>query len=369
MKKVYLLSIVIILIFEFSAFGQNKNPFNSIAEIKSDWELGTSWTGGVSPGTIDVQNVIITIQGYISRNGNLSFKNNADLVVDSYDTLVIAGDLLFQNTTTLTIKDGAVLVVTGNFTSNNNINVDASGSLVVLGNFISGNNTSIDFAGDGAMYVIGTFDAGQNTTVTGGEVEGEAALESNTALAEFINQIAPGKLPVTLLYFKASAQSSTVEINWASSKAWDFSHYELERSENGKDFFQIATIDAEENSNETVEFSFVDYSPVFGTSYYRLKAVDIDGKYEYKGIEVVKFGAESFKVYPNPSTSGFVTVDWSHSGEGATAILKDHSGRTLRSANISVQNNKLDTSNLPAGMYLLTVQGAAGKQQTQLIIR
>ena len=174
--------------------------------------------------------------------------------------------------------------------------------------------------------------------------------------------------PVTLLYFKTTASQQSVEISWASSKAWDFSHYELERSADGLAFDFVATIDAAEFSNETVEYSYSDRQPLSGTSYYRLKAVDIDGSFEYKEMAAVKYGAESFKIYPNPSSQGFITVSWSHATEGTSAGIKDNSGRTIRSIQLNGNTDTISTEGLAPGVYFLTVQGPAGRKQAQVLI-
>ena len=353
MKKVYLILLVLISLVASEVVGQTTYRLNSNVTLRDyangntldiRWDNPGAWSPSAPPvsggsGTIIVPSGVILTLGAIFRfNGRIEVQSGGALVFDRDNPN--AGELVMDANSAIVLQSGASISSTGP-------------------------------AGDQHNYLqVGA------SKINGSEINSLPSppfvLDKNYVECIDNNNVGacqPSTQPVTLLYFKVSAQKDAVKIEWASSKAWDFSHYELERSENGKEFYQIAVIDAEENTNENVKFSSVDYSPVFGTSYYRLKAVDIDGKFEYKGIEVVKFGAESFKVYPNPSTSGFVTVDWSHSGEGATVVLKDNTGRTVRSAPLNGQNNKLDTNNLPAGMYLLTVQGAAGKQQTQLMVR
>jgi hypothetical protein len=366
MKKVYLLCVFVILTI-FNSYAQ-RQAFSSKDEYKGDWELGASWIDGVPPGTTNLQNVNITTQGYITRNGSLSFENGADLIIDSYDTLVVMGDLEFKNNTELTVREGAVLVVTGNFISNNNIEIAASGSLAVLGDFTSGQNTDISVTGDGAVYVVGEFSPGQNTTGVE-NVGNKEDLQGNESLADFINEVSPGSLPVNLLYFTAIPQQNVVKIEWASSKAWDFSHYELERSADGKDFEYLAHIDAEENTDWVVNYAFEDLQPLSGISYYRLKAVDIDGSFEYKGIEVVQFvGAASLKAYPNPATNGTLNV-WVEHGENARVSLKDNSGRTVYAGTMQNAPKAIDTSSLQPGLYVLIVEAAGAARQTQVIIQ
>ncbi len=176
-------------------------------------------------------------------------------------------------------------------------------------------------------------------------------------------------LPITLLYFKATAQSQAVDLKWAAAKAWDFSHYELERSRNGQSFEKIATIDAEENTDYLTEFSYSDRKPLSGIAYYRLKAVDVDGKSEYKGMEVVQFMGKSFEIYPNPISNGTLKVSSLQATEGATLLLRDMTGRTLRSVEMKGQEQSIDTKGLPTGFYILMIQTPQGTEKSQVFIR
>ena len=73
----------------------------------------------------------------------------------------------------------------------------------------------------------------------------EDLINNDPSLAEFVFSIVPRMQPVDLLYFRASTNAQSVEISWASLKAWDFNHFELERSTDGRSFQYLATIDAE----------------------------------------------------------------------------------------------------------------------------
>ena len=59
----------------------------------------------------------------------------------------------------------------------------------------------------------------------------------------------------------------------------------------------------------TLKYSFIDMAPASGTNFYRLKMVDIDGRFEYSGIITIRTNVQGFEVTasPNPFTNN-VTI-------------------------------------------------------------
>ena len=80
-----------------------------------DWTTSTSWSPTwFSPQTNNLTSDI-TINGYITLNGSLSFSIlPVNLIIN--DTLVINGDLTLGLLTDLTINGNGILIVRGNLT-------------------------------------------------------------------------------------------------------------------------------------------------------------------------------------------------------------------------------------------------------------
>ena len=76
------------------------------------------------------------------------------------------------------------------------------------------------------------------------------------------------------------------------------SHYEIQRSSDGRNFSTIQTIQSS-NSVSRTNYSLNDSKPLNGISYYRLKMVEIDGNANYSRIATVQFATgNSITVYP-----------------------------------------------------------------------
>lgn len=166
-------------------------------------------------------------------------------------------------------------------------------------------------------------------------------------------------LPIKLLDFTAKLIDNNVNLNWVTETETNNDFFTIERSFDGVIFETVSIIKGAGNSNNRLTYSSKDLKPKKGTSYYRLKQTDYDGKYSYSSIEsvVIKERFEGFSVFPNPVTgNGYLTFD-SSVEDVKTIVIYDISGRLVYEQlfNIEKGNNKLtlETQNLTQGMYFI----------------
>ena len=113
-------------------------------------------------------------------------------------------------------------------------------------------------------------------------------------------------LPVDLLSFSARVMEEDIQLLWSTASEINSSHFNIERSYDGKKFVRVGRVKAIEKSNEKVNYTFVDKlaaRDLAGTIYYRLHQVDLDGASEYSPLsQVVLPGLNSLagKAFPNP---------------------------------------------------------------------
>ncbi len=111
----------------------------------------------------------------------------------------------------------------------------------------------------------------------------------------------PGSLPVELLRFNAVQDNDEVYLEWATVSEINFSHFVVERSLDGIEYKNITQVSSIGDSEHQNVYATKDWSPYYGTNFYRLKMVDRDGSFEYSNIEVVRFEvAPVLLIYPNP---------------------------------------------------------------------
>lgn len=119
-----------------------------------------------------------------------------------------------------------------------------------------------------------------------------------------------GNLPVTLLSFDAKPVDDVVELSWSTATEINSSHYEVERSSDGKTSEWLMTVSSSGTVMTRSDYEATDDNPLPGVSYYRLKQVDTDGSYKYSSWVRVdgKMQTISSNIFPNPSTGGDVII-------------------------------------------------------------
>ncbi len=112
-------------------------------------------------------------------------------------------------------------------------------------------------------------------------------------------------LPVELTTFTARfTPPSSVELNWSTATEVNNYGYDVERSSSNSSWQNIGFVAGSGNSNSLKEYSFTD-NPTGGTSFnYRLKQIDVDGKFKYYDALTVSLTVSNevqlFQNNPNP---------------------------------------------------------------------
>lgn len=155
-------------------------------------------------------------------------------------------------------------------------------------------------------------------------------------------------LPLNLISFAGNKKNSDALLQWKTANEVNVSRFELQRSDNGQNFVTIGTVSAGGNN-----YSYTD-AGVFNnrqTVYYRLKSVDIDGRFTQSSIiRLQKTSTGLITVFPNPATDKIAISGLKQSG---TVRLYDGTGKLLQQQIITAQTVTMDLSGYAKGMYLL----------------
>jgi hypothetical protein len=177
-------------------------------------------------------------------------------------------------------------------------------------------------------------------------------------------------LPVDILSFNGQLKDESVVLNWTVANAERFSHFEVERSENGGTTFSKAgTVNYTQNRSS---YTFTEAAAGFqGTVIYRLKMVDQDGRFNYsKLVKITIPSADGTAVfYPNP-VHDQLTISFRQPLTTAGRItITDLSGRTISSNVLAAGQLKynVQVDRLAAGTYLLQLRSAERMQYIKFI--
>ena len=191
----------------------------------------------------------------------------------------------------------------------------------------------------------------------------------------FLYPSAGNVFPVELLSFEAIPQNNHVNLQWATLTEAGASHFFVERSVDGEHFESLERVRAKGNSQSVQEYTTVDPSPYRGTSYYRLKQVDLNGQFTYSQIETVVLYGTEISVFPNPaSREDELQVHMSFPGIQPVEVrLVDARGIThFRQVIGEVQRRHLVSvplDGLAAGVYLLVASNGGVREVRKVVVR
>lgn len=200
------------------------------------------------------------------------------------------------------------------------------------------------------------------------------AVSCGTAISSTVYTItdAPPPLPVTLSVFQAMSAGRDGQLYWEVKEQRSFSHYEVERSVNGRDFESAGLVLSNGETSGSYSFRDVDAASRNAVVYYRLKMADQNGRYNYSTTRSIRFaeGVE-VQVKPNPVKGGsnaLITVSGSQDNVYQVDVLSatgQYMGRYEVKGGTELE---LGTGTLPRGLYLLRVSGAGQYQTVKLLV-
>ncbi len=183
-------------------------------------------------------------------------------------------------------------------------------------------------------------------------------------VTEFVSGIDTNSfsLPVTWLSFTAQGRQQNVHLNWTTASEINNSHFEIERSADGKKFEFAGRVEGNGTTTHINSYKFVDAGAFAKANsdvlYYRLKQVDFNGDFAYSEIRVVRQNEVEVKqtvtVYPNPFKDELY-VQLNNADTGSEIRLMDITGKVWHAQTGKVGEQSIQVSKLPAGVYFLQV--------------
>lgn len=166
----------------------------------------------------------------------------------------------------------------------------------------------------------------------------------------------PGVFAVTFSGLDAVVHGNLamVDLVWNTASESNSSVFHVERSQDGAHFMPIGAVSAAGVSAERRRYRFVDQYPMAGMLYYRIKAIDLDGKQTYSSIRAIPFDYASIsaRVFPNPFQAGLMVdiTGAAASAHCAISIYNTHGTLVLRK-DIVRQQTDITTETLAPGIY------------------
>ncbi len=182
-------------------------------------------------------------------------------------------------------------------------------------------------------------------------------------------------MPVQLTSFDATVKNSgLVELTWETASEKNNLYFEVQRSPDSILFEPIGRVDGAGTTSTSRQYTYLDTAPELsgGTTYYRLKQVDSDGKSTLSKVVSVKqtINEVALQVYPTHVIEQFVTASiQAEPGTYTQITVFSTNGKEVYTLNGYTNQNgrfkiQIDTELLDGnGLYIM--KGTTQKQEWQ----
>lgn len=187
-----------------------------------------------------------------------------------------------------------------------------------------------------------------------------------------INEALLVALPLEITAFSVSKQNNNALLTWKTASEKDVSHFNIERSRDGATFTNVGLVKAAGNSSVEQRYAFVDETTLGGVNYYRIKAVDMDGKSQYSKVQSLNFTKPiTAKTFPNPLKDDLsLEIDVDRNAGEVFIEIFNAVGKQVYQKKIQADKDNLNlivpTSDLPVGAYLIRLKSASETWQQKV---
>lgn len=169
-----------------------------------------------------------------------------------------------------------------------------------------------------------------------------------------------GPTPVILSSFDAQRSGlNSVTVNWKTEQEINSKGFEIQRSSDNINFEPVGFVSSKNaNSSLAQYYSFTDNSNnIKGTSFYRIKMVDLNNTFDLSSIKTVKGSGlqAEVNVFPNPASSNSkITIG--NLSESTSVQVFDNTGRLVQQIS-STNSNSIELNHLQKGSYFIKITG------------
>lgn len=181
-----------------------------------------------------------------------------------------------------------------------------------------------------------------NSGTAGGAGSAELASTAVPTSSKAISNCNP--LPVSWLSFEATLQQKTCVLQWITASEINNDYFEVLRSADGINYTKIGMISGNGTTTQISKYNYIDYNPLNGSNYYKLKQVDNDKKTDYSTIQFVYNGlnwtSNDILLFPNPieHTKNEVRVVFPSTQHSIRAEIIDMTGQLIYIEDISKED-------------------------------
>lgn len=183
--------------------------------------------------------------------------------------------------------------------------------------------------------------------------------------------IAPSNppLPVSLLFFSGANKGNFNLLEWATASETNNRGFEVQRSENGKEFATIGFVNGNGTTTSYRQYFFEDREINKPVNYYRLMQNDYDGKTSPSNIIAIKSVQSSWVELINGMFTDRIVLLFREAESQATVSLYDLNGKKVFETKVNNPEpaSQISIPSLASGTYLLSVSSGSRQKSFKII--
>jgi hypothetical protein len=175
-------------------------------------------------------------------------------------------------------------------------------------------------------------------------------------------------IPAQSLSFTAIPVTDFVKINWTTINEVNNSFFTVERSADCENFEAIKRVNGVVKNSATFNYEVLDYAPLKGISYYRLRLTDFEGKQTYSEAANILFPSPGNMVLTRNATSGNFILDFKTSKEtedNYTIEILNPLGQSVFKETLTAftgrYNREIDLMSIGKSAYMLSITTSTEK--------
>ena len=208
-----------------------------------------------------------------------------------------------------------------------------------------------DENGGGSNYWVDVLFTQTSTSLTLTDITDDKGCSKTVSTNIPINITQCSPLPVGLLGLRASANGTTVKLDWSTSFEQNNRGFDVQRSMDGINWVTIGFVAGKGNRNSQTDYKYTDAGLSLKRYYYRLKQYDLDDRFTFSNIVKVELNHNHGNYvlgqnYPNPFDGATNISYYIPKTSNVRISLIDVNGRVIKVLQ--------DRKNQTAGGYTLS---------------
>jgi hypothetical protein len=116
-------------------------------------------------------------------------------------------------------------------------------------------------------------------------------------------------LPVHFTSFFAKRSGTEVVLNWSTSEEKNNSHFEIEKSTDGRNWKLIGIIMGNGTTTYSNQYGYTDKKELSAVMYYRILQVDLNGQKNYSSVKIVRSTENKKQANVYVSSKNTIAID------------------------------------------------------------